>query len=479
MRPGNRAFQHLEALGDLERRVVRQHHAAGADAQVLGRRRDLPDHDVGRRARDVGHVVMLGHPVAGEAEPVGETAEIDAVAQRLRAGDASGDGREVEDGKRRHGRQLARRRAAFAMRHAAAGSALRDAGQRGEGALRIAEGVSGRFAGAARWAVRTVSCARPWHRRAGRFRAPGRASQRWGFAGWEVGSGRRGLGSGSDARSGRRLDRCAAASGLAGSSMAGAGVARGSSARAGGSARLAAVAQSGMGLVASRRRGWPRASMAARRRFRRRLRGWRVRDDSRIAVVTGASGWIAATVRSAPLVGCSWRFGLGRRDQQPSLRSLPAARSQAAAPGDRNRRRTRTSVGATVPTAKRRSYITGTAARPRRASRSATGVIETGAACAAITGNPSWMSLSDAAMRRPAKTTTKPHRNVAAIRRKLGSMSATSISTPATRAESAYLSCRVGNMKLSRPCAENCSVAAGPIWTRRQVFPIFLPWKGP
>ena len=86
MRPGNSAFQHLVALGDLQRRVVRQHHAAGADAQVLGRRRDLPDHDVGRRARDVRHVVMLGDPVAGVAQPVGEAGEIDAVAQRLRAG---------------------------------------------------------------------------------------------------------------------------------------------------------------------------------------------------------------------------------------------------------------------------------------------------------------------------------------------------------------------------------------------------------
>ena len=97
---GKQPFQHLEALGDLERRVVRQHHAAGADAQVLGRRRDLPDHDVGRRARDVRHVVMLGHPVAGEAQPVGEAAEIDAVAQRLRAGDGGGDGRQVENGER-------------------------------------------------------------------------------------------------------------------------------------------------------------------------------------------------------------------------------------------------------------------------------------------------------------------------------------------------------------------------------------------
>jgi hypothetical protein len=38
--------------------------------------------------------------------------------------------------------------------------------------------------------------------------------------------------------------------------------------------------------------------------------------------------------------------------------------------------------------------------------------------------------LSDTAIRRPAKTTTKPHKNVAATKRKLGSMKLTSIPTP-------------------------------------------------
>jgi len=87
-------------------------------------------------------------------------------------------------------------------------------------------------------------------------------------------------------------------------------------------------------------------------------------------------------------------------------------------------RAARTAIGETALTANRRSYITGTAARPRRTSLSAAGVTETGAACPAITGSPSWISWSDTAMRRPAKTTTKPHKNVAAIRRKLGSMKA-------------------------------------------------------
>ncbi len=46
--PGKQRLQDLEALGDHERRVVRQHHAARADTQMRGLRGDLPDHDVGR-----------------------------------------------------------------------------------------------------------------------------------------------------------------------------------------------------------------------------------------------------------------------------------------------------------------------------------------------------------------------------------------------------------------------------------------------
>ena len=45
-------LQHLEALGDHQRRVVRQHHAAGTNAHILRQRGDLADHDVGCRTRD-------------------------------------------------------------------------------------------------------------------------------------------------------------------------------------------------------------------------------------------------------------------------------------------------------------------------------------------------------------------------------------------------------------------------------------------
>ena len=42
-------------------------------------------------------VVVLGEPVAREAERVGEAREIERVAQRLRGRRGGGDGREVED----------------------------------------------------------------------------------------------------------------------------------------------------------------------------------------------------------------------------------------------------------------------------------------------------------------------------------------------------------------------------------------------
>src|SRR5674476_246184 len=49
---GKQRLQHLEALGDHQRRMVGQHHAAGADPDPAGHRGNLPDHEVGRRARD-------------------------------------------------------------------------------------------------------------------------------------------------------------------------------------------------------------------------------------------------------------------------------------------------------------------------------------------------------------------------------------------------------------------------------------------
>ena len=105
---GKQRLQHLEALGHHQRRVVGQHHAAGADPDVAGHRGDLPDHQIGRRARDRSQIVMLGQPVPDIAELIDMARQIDAVAQRRRGLGAGGDDGKVEDGERDHGAKLMR-----------------------------------------------------------------------------------------------------------------------------------------------------------------------------------------------------------------------------------------------------------------------------------------------------------------------------------------------------------------------------------
>ena len=87
-----------ERLGDLERAVVRQHHAAAPDPDAGRRRRDRADQDLGRAAGEHRCAVVLGDPVALVPEPLGEAGEVDRVAQRVGAGLPLGDRRLVEDG---------------------------------------------------------------------------------------------------------------------------------------------------------------------------------------------------------------------------------------------------------------------------------------------------------------------------------------------------------------------------------------------
>ena len=103
---GKQRLQHLEAFGHHQRRMVGQHHAAGADPDVPGHGRDLPDHQIGRGARHRGEVVMFGQPVADIAEAIGMARQIDAVAQRRGGFCPRGDDREVEDRERNHGGNL-------------------------------------------------------------------------------------------------------------------------------------------------------------------------------------------------------------------------------------------------------------------------------------------------------------------------------------------------------------------------------------
>ncbi len=67
-------------LRHLQRRVIRQHDAAGADADGRGSGGDVADHHRGRRARDAGHAVVLGQPVAAVAPALRVAREIEGIA---------------------------------------------------------------------------------------------------------------------------------------------------------------------------------------------------------------------------------------------------------------------------------------------------------------------------------------------------------------------------------------------------------------
>ena len=99
MRPGIERLERAELLGDHQRRVVRQHDAAGADADRARAAGDVPDHHRGRRAGDAGHVVVLGEPEAPVAPALGVLREVERVAERLGRRPALDDRREIEDRK--------------------------------------------------------------------------------------------------------------------------------------------------------------------------------------------------------------------------------------------------------------------------------------------------------------------------------------------------------------------------------------------
>ena len=87
---GIERLERAELLGDHERRVVRQHDPARADADRRRAGGDVRDHDRGRGAGDAGHVVVLGEPEAPVAEPLGVLGQVERVrgarrrASRLR-----------------------------------------------------------------------------------------------------------------------------------------------------------------------------------------------------------------------------------------------------------------------------------------------------------------------------------------------------------------------------------------------------------
>ena len=75
--------QSAELLGDHERRMVRQHDAAGPDADRRGGACDVADHDGCGRGCDARHVVVLGEPEALKAECFGVACQRDRMEERL------------------------------------------------------------------------------------------------------------------------------------------------------------------------------------------------------------------------------------------------------------------------------------------------------------------------------------------------------------------------------------------------------------
>ena len=104
---GKQRLEHLEPFGHHQRRMVRQHDAARADADALGRGGDLADHDLGRRACDRGQVVMLRHPVAADsrADRQGARDRSSCAAKpRRKSRTTTGERSRTESGTMRRGR---------------------------------------------------------------------------------------------------------------------------------------------------------------------------------------------------------------------------------------------------------------------------------------------------------------------------------------------------------------------------------------
>ena len=92
-------MQHAERFGDLERAVMGQQDSTGADADGRSLRRNPGNQDLRRRAGQRLHGVMLGDPVAGVAQPLGQAGQIDGVVQGVCWSGTGRDRRLVNNGK--------------------------------------------------------------------------------------------------------------------------------------------------------------------------------------------------------------------------------------------------------------------------------------------------------------------------------------------------------------------------------------------
>ena len=90
--PRIKRLQHAELLRHLERAVVGQQHAAGADPDPGGLGGDAREQDLRAGIGKRGDRVMLGEPVAVEAQLLGRPREPDRLVDGLRRGVSADDG---------------------------------------------------------------------------------------------------------------------------------------------------------------------------------------------------------------------------------------------------------------------------------------------------------------------------------------------------------------------------------------------------
>ena len=100
--PGIERGERPELLRDDVGGVVGQHDSACTHANGRRAARHVADDHAGGCTGDAGHAVVLGEPVAMEAERLGMAREVERVAERAAGIAAFDDGCEVEDRERDH-----------------------------------------------------------------------------------------------------------------------------------------------------------------------------------------------------------------------------------------------------------------------------------------------------------------------------------------------------------------------------------------
>jgi len=94
--------ERAELLRDDERRMIREHDAARADADGLGAAGDVPDDDGSGGAGDARHVVVFGEPEAVVAPGFRVSREIERVAQSVGGCRPLRNRRKIENGEGNH-----------------------------------------------------------------------------------------------------------------------------------------------------------------------------------------------------------------------------------------------------------------------------------------------------------------------------------------------------------------------------------------